>query len=155
MSSYHGSYAASNCVDGDIDTMCQTNQENMPWIALEYKEPVTVNQVLLYNRNTDETTALRLRNVEVILTNTKPDHKGTFLKNGHTFGKFKGPAKHGQEVIIHNLNWSRRSLKRFMYVVIVLRTPDQQDTLNMMEVQNFGYPGLPGIIVRKNFTLIS
>ena len=51
MSSQHGSYAASNCIDGiddDANNYCHTNGEANPWISIELAALAAVGDVVDY-----------------------------------------------------------------------------------------------------------
>ena len=87
----------------------------------------------------DHTTAFRLSNVEVILTNNKPDDKQTFLKDGQSVGKFKGPGRIGQLVVINS-----EKKHKGKYVLIVMRTSGKESILHLMEIKVFGLPPFSG-----------
>ena len=59
MSSTDGSKTADRCIDGDTESaanhghknMCHTEDEGLPWLAIDFGTTVTVKRVEIFNRD--------------------------------------------------------------------------------------------------------
>ena len=136
MSSRLGSHLvwqATNCIDGDKtgDIVCTTNgQENAPWLALEFRDPVEVTRVDIYNRIDDvHDWAARTKNLEVRLTNELPASGDQMYTGGVLLGTFAGPGESGEIIKIEDPALTGR------YVLIQM---NDRDCLNLLEVEAFG-----------------
>ena len=61
---------ASKCLDGNVDTLCSSLEENNAFFMMEYPTLVTVTQVKVLARKGVH--ANRVKNVVVTVTDTKP-----------------------------------------------------------------------------------
>ena len=110
--------------------LCQTDQnENAPWLALKFPEPVKVARVDIYNRGDDRTTFSRLKNVEVRLTDELPPSGDQMFTGGQLLGTFEGPGTKGQIIKMEG------PAKTGRYVLIQM---NNRDCLNLHEVEAFG-----------------
>ena len=100
MSSQHGGYEASGCIDGVTTCVsnginqcngCHTagNSHRTPWLLLKFHNRVAVTKVEIFNSRQDIT-----RNLEVRLTEKQPTTLtgGTMYTGGQLLGTFKGPG---------------------------------------------------------------
>ena len=112
--------------------LCQTDQnENAPWLALKFPEPVKVARVDIYNRGDDRTTFSRLRNVEVRLTDELPPSGDQMFTGGQLLGTFEGPAtEEGQIIKVEGPARIGR------YVLVQM---NNTDCLNLKQVEAFGH----------------
>ena len=52
MSSTHGPFVATNCIDDDeATTMCHTQEQATPWISVQLPPSSPVSQIIIYNRH--------------------------------------------------------------------------------------------------------
>ena len=98
-------------------SLCRTDFDNAPWLALEFFEPVSVTRVVIYNRGDNADHLLyhqRLKNVEVRVTDKLPTSGEKMFTEGELLGTFAGPGDRGQIITIDgNLNVTQeRSWKR-------------------------------------------
>ena len=97
-------FGAANCIDGeirDVDhgirSICHTNDEATPWIAIDYGTLVTVQRVEIFNR---PVAGSRTRNVDVRISDELPTSGSQMFSGGTLFGHFAGPGTDGQHIII-------------------------------------------------------
>ena len=100
-------FGAANCIDGeirDVDhgpdgirSICHTNDEATPWIAIDYGTLVTVQRVEIFNR---PMAGSRTRNVDVRISDELPTSGSQMFSGGTLFGHFAGPGTDGQHIII-------------------------------------------------------
>ena len=110
--------------------LCQTDQnENAPWLALKFPEPVKVARVDIYNRGDSLSNAQRLKNVEVRLTDELPPSGDQMYTGGQLLGTFAGPGTNGQIVKVEGTARTGR------YVLIQM---NNRGSLNLHEVEAFG-----------------
>ena len=104
-------YKAGNCIDGDTGgrkpdgqySLCHTNDDVTPWIAVDYGTRVTVERVEIFNRL--DAGRHTTQNVDVRISDELPTsapHIGSRLmfSGGILLGHFAGPAKKGQQIIV-------------------------------------------------------
>ena len=110
MSSTHTKYKAELCINGKDDgkdedrknpDMCASNQDPVPWIALDFGEEmqVSVGKVVIVNRI--NCCHDRTKNLEVRLTNELPADGKSLFTGGHLLGTFDGPGTKGQKITIN------------------------------------------------------
>ena len=106
-STYHSSYGASNCIDGNtapVSTMplggiCHTeNGEAKPWIAIDYGTRVIVERVEIFNRA--DGSGSRARNVDVRISDELPTSGDQMFSGGTLLGNFAGPGTDGEHIIV-------------------------------------------------------
>ena len=100
-------FGAGNCIDGeirDVDhgpdgirSICHTNDEATPWIAIDYGTLVIVQRVEIFNR---PAYGSRTRNVNVRISDELPTSGSQMFIGGTLFGHFAGPGTDGQHIII-------------------------------------------------------
>ena len=100
-------FGAANCIDGeirDVDhgpdgirSICHTNDEATPWIAIDYGTFVIVQRVEIFNR---PAYGSRTRNVDVRISDELPTSGSQMFSGGTLFGHFAGPGTDGQHIII-------------------------------------------------------
>ena len=100
-------FGAANCIDGeirDVDhgpdgirSICHTNDEATPWIAIDYGTLVIVQRVEIFNR---PAYGSRTRNVNVRISDELPTSGSQMFSGGTLFGHFAGPGTDGQHIII-------------------------------------------------------
>ena len=100
-------FGADNCIDGkirDVDhgpdgirSICHTNDEATPWIAIDYGTLVTVARVEIFNR---PVAGSRTRNVDVRISDELPTSGSQMFSGGTLLGHFAGPGTDGQHIVI-------------------------------------------------------
>ena len=124
---------ATNCIDGDktSDIVCHSNcQENAPWLALDFRDPVEVTRVDIYNRIDDvHGWGARTRNLEVRLTNEQPASGDQMYTGGGLLGTFAGPGKSHQVIKVEGSALTGR------YILIQM---NNRKCLHLLEVEAFG-----------------
>ena len=104
MSSTHSPRTADRCIDGDTETaanhgnMCHTEDEGLPWLAIDFGTTVTVKRVEIFNR--DDCCGDRTKNVDVRVANELPTSSSQMFSRGSLLGHFAGPATNGQHIIV-------------------------------------------------------
>ena len=106
MSSTHSPRTADRCIDGDTETaanngntnLCHTQDESLPWIAIDYGTPVTVKTVEIFNR--DDCCGERTKNVDVRVAYELPTSSSQMFSGGSLLGHFAGPGTDGQHIIV-------------------------------------------------------
>jgi hypothetical protein len=98
-------YAATNCIDGHTNSMCHTQDEHAPWLALEFDRPVDVKSATIYNRG--DCCGDRFSNAEVRVTDTLPTDGTEMFTGGQLLGSFKGPGTNGQVIHIQGEEYLR------------------------------------------------
>ena len=102
-------FGAGNCIDGDTGSdrvdgryaICHTNTDSAPWVAIDYGTSVTDERVEIFNRGEH---GQRTRNVEVRISNNLPTSGSQMFSGGTLLGRFAGPARNGQHIIISGQN---------------------------------------------------
>ena len=87
-------------VDGTgngIRSMCHTDGEATPWIALDFGGSVTIQGVEIFNR---PFYGSRTRNVVVRISDELPTSGSQMFSGGSLLGHFAGPATDGQHIVI-------------------------------------------------------
>ena len=103
-------FGAANCIDGesrDVDhgpdgirSICHTNDEATPWIAIDYGTLVTVQRVEIFNRPGAAEYGSRTRNVDVRISDELPTSGSQMFSGGTLLGHFAGPGTDGQHIIV-------------------------------------------------------
>ena len=132
LSSQFGNYGPQLCTDSNPSTICCTQNDLAPWIALEFATQVMVTKVQLLNRNV---AGDRLENVEVRLTNSVPGSGATMFTGGELLGTFAGPGTNAQVVDVEG-----QATGKFVLVQM-----DNHNYLNLAEVKVFGEEAPSGI----------
>ena len=129
MSTTYGNMKATRCIDGNkTHGLCHNDcQENAPWLAVEFPDPVEVTRVDIYNRR-DEWGS-RTKNLEVRLTNDLPTSGDQMFTGGKLLGTWAGPGKDGEIVKIEGSALTGR------YILIQM---NGRDCLHLLEVEAFG-----------------
>ena len=122
---------ASKCIDGVTSggnlSICETNGQSAPWIALEFQRRVEVTKVVMYAR--DDCCAERTKNLEVRVTNDLPTSGESMFTGGNLLGSFQGPATKAQIITV------KGSPKVGRYVLVQMNNPE---SLAFHEVTVFG-----------------
>ena len=115
-SSSHPDFPAENCIDGETKgpvfdpsdgvtvRLCHTKNDIAPWIALHYVTPVTVQRVVLFNR--EDCCGERTKEVKVRISDELPRSGRQLFTGGTLFGSFDGPADDGEKIVITGQNHS-------------------------------------------------
>ena len=106
MSSTHSPRTADRCIDGDTESaanhdhtnLCHTQNEGLPWLAIDYGTPVTVKRVEMFNR--DDCCGDRTKNVDVRVAYELPTSSTQMFSEGSLLGHFAGPGTDGQHIIV-------------------------------------------------------
>ena len=105
LSSQHGDYPATICIDGDTDTpakegnMCHSGgSEQSPWLAIDYGTTVFVKRVEIFNR--DDCCGDRTKNVDVRVADELPTSASQMFSGGTLLGHFAGPGADRQHIIV-------------------------------------------------------
>ena len=106
MSSTHSPRTADRCIDGDTESaanhdhtnLCHTQNEGLPWLAIDYGTPVTVKRVEIFNR--DDCCGDRTKNVDVRVAYELPTSSSQMFSGGSLLGHFAGPGTDGQHIIV-------------------------------------------------------
>jgi len=136
-----GTYGAGNCIDGDTGGgvfsggVCVSNNEAIPWIAVDYGTRVIVERVEIFNRA--DCCGGRTRNVDVRVSDELPT-SGDLFSGGTLLGHFAGPGTTGQHIIISGQETSGR------YVIVQM--DNGGDELNLQEVKAFGRVASEGLL---------
>ena len=99
-------FGAANCIDGEITSdaihgsrsICHTNTDATPWLAIDYGTSVTIHWVEIFNRQ--ECCGDRTRNVDVRISDELPTSASQMFSGGSLLGHFAGPGTDGQHIII-------------------------------------------------------
>ena len=135
LSSTHYHFAATVCIDGELQgkhKLCHSQQEDAPWLALDYgeKTQVSVEKVLLYNRF--DGSYQRTKDVQIRICNELPKSGKTMATCGEALGTFKGPATKGQINEIHSgPGWEKKPGR---YLIIQMKAT----YINLIEVRAVG-----------------
>ena len=142
-SSPYDGLTAEKCIDGVVSggrsNVCHTNGdigEKTPWLALDFGAVVSVEKVVINNR--DDCCGDRLRDAEIRVANQLPSSAQEMFRGGQLLGIFKGPAKTGEEV---TLTSSTELRGRF---VIVQIDSKGNGIINLHEVTVWGKPAFLG-----------
>lgn len=141
-------FGPKKCIDGIIETpanfwdpnysLCHTDVERAPWLAIDYgeKAAVSVEKVVLYNRK--DCCYARTRNVEIWLANQIPTTGDEKFSGGQLLGTFHGSATRGQRIVIHSRQgWENKSGR---YLILQIHHERNKDLiLNLREVFAIGF----------------
>ena len=131
-STYDDDMNAGKCTDGITDgsNMCHTHHQQAPWLALDYGVRVSVEKVVLHNRDGSDHNAARTRNVVVKISDQLPTTAASMFSGGDLLGTFAGPGTPGQRIeIISGNNWL---VKMGRYVIVQM--DNDNEPLNLKEV---------------------
>ena len=130
------------CVDGVIDnpenfwdpnfSLCATDTEKAPWLAIDYGEDakVSVTEVVLFNRA--DCCHNRTRNVEIWLADEIPTSGAEKFSGGKLLGTFAGPGTPGERIVIPSQQgWENKSGR---YLIIQISNENKDMILNLREV---------------------
>jgi len=127
-SQFNGNYPGHNCIDGNLNTMCHTkNDEALPWVAVEIPRS-TINQVRITNRV--DCCGDRTKNMKVWVGDQLPTTAGGEYSSGRLLGTFKGPGTNGQKIDIQ----SKTGLQG-RYVILQM---SQTIAINLADIEVFG-----------------
>ena len=151
-STFSSEFEADKCIDGDTTSgyysMCHSEDEPVPWLAIDYGTTVTVQRVEIFNRQ--DCCGSRTRNVDVRISESTIPHTALwFFTGGSLFGQFRGPATDGQQITMKGVKSCCETLiadKRppgeamsGRYVIVQMNNGN--DALNLKEVKAFGRTG--------------
>ena len=96
-------FGAANCIDGEVISdvgwsICHTNTDATPWLAIDYGTSVTIHWVEIFNRQ--ECCGDRTRNVDVRISDELPTSASQMFSGGTLLGHFAGPGTNGQHIVI-------------------------------------------------------
>ena len=114
--------------------MCHTHAEKAPWLALDFGLPVSVEKIVINNR--DNCCGDRFRNVEVRVADQLPVSGQQKFMGGHLLASYKGPARTGDVI---TLTSSAKFAGRF--VIIQINNDQGTGTLNLNEITVWGKKG--------------
>ena len=97
LSSYIFGLPATNCID-NTDSVCHSDGERSPWLAIDYGTTVTVKRVEIFNR--EDCCGDRTKNVNVRVADELPTSASQMFSGGSLLGQFAGPGVDGQHIII-------------------------------------------------------
>ena len=130
------------CIDGIIDnpknfwdqnfSLCATNTEKAPWLAIDYGKDakVSVAEVVLYNR--EDCCHRRTRNVEIWLADEIPTSGAEKFSGGNLIGTFAGPGTSGERIVIQSQQgWEKKSGR---YLIVQNSNGNKDMLLNLREV---------------------
>ena len=80
-----------------IRSICHTNDDATPWIALDFGSSVTIQRVEVFNR---PVAGSRTKNVYVRISDELPSSRSQMFSGGVLLGLFAGPATDGQHIVI-------------------------------------------------------
>ena len=135
------------CIDGIIDnpedfwdpnfSLCATRTQRAPWLAIDYGAKVSVEKVVLYDR--DDCCSGRTRNVEIWLADEIPTSGEHKFSDGQMLGSFPGAIHahdHGHGIVIHS--WAGWENKFGRYLIIQISDGNEGMILNLREVFAIG-----------------
>ena len=99
-SALDGIFHAEKCIDGDEEgSLCITQKETAPWLALDYGSEVNVRSVVLIAHTGDVSTFnASTKNVNIRVSSTPPVSGSEMFTGGQLLGTFEGPATSGQRI---------------------------------------------------------
>ena len=144
-STYGGQFPGEKCIDGRVDgglkSLCHTQREKSPWLALNFGASVNVHAVVIHNRG--DCCGNRLRNVEVRVADQRPNSGQQKFTGGQLLGTFKGPARNGEVVVLFS---SVKTGLDGRFVIIQSDNSQGTEYLNLHEVTVYG--NIQGISVK-------
>merc|ERR1711962_756729 len=130
MSSTWPGYPASNCIDGNHDSMCHTHGLGpYPWVTLVIPRSI-VREIRITNRR-DVCCWERMKNMKVWVGSDFPNTAIEEYTGGTLLGTFLGPGTQGQ---VLSINAQEEVVGT--HVVAQMKT----DYINLMEIEVFGEP---------------
>ena len=121
--------------------MCHTRGEKAPWLALDFGLPVSVEKIVINNR--EDCCGDRFRNVEVRVADQLPNFGHQKFTGGHLLASFKGPAKNKDVITLPS---STASAGRF--VIVQIDNIQGAAALNLNEVTVWGRKqGMPNMLL--------
>ena len=94
-----GDLYAANCIDGNTESgqVCASQEENAPWLAIDYGREFIIERVEIFNR---VELGDRTRNVDVRISDELPTSGSQMFSGGSLLGHFAGPGTDAQQIII-------------------------------------------------------
>eukprot|EP00092_Neocalanus_flemingeri_P017172 GFUD01018572.1.p1 GENE.GFUD01018572.1~~GFUD01018572.1.p1 ORF type:complete len:201 (+),score=32.75 GFUD01018572.1:127-729(+) len=115
LSSTHGSnkFTADKCIDNDTATFCHSGYTRLPypWLVLDFGSIMEVKKVVIFNRA--GCCGNELRDVEVHISNSKPNSEMMQFTEGNLLGNFYGWGNTGQVITME-----KDGIARGRYVVV-------------------------------------
>ena len=140
---------AARCIDGGLrgtSSLCHTQEEKAPWLALDFGTQVEVERVVLHNR---ESNGERLSNAEIRVADQLPLSGQMMFSGGQLFDTFKGPGKSGQVV---TLTSSAATGLVGRFVIVQINNSQGARALNLNEVTVWGKTeGIQNIFIAASF----
>ena len=131
-SSVHSTHNATFVLDGNTSTVSISDEEDAPWIAIEYLDPTEVGKVELV---ADNEHAEELKNCEVRLLDNIVGVLGSAMYTGGTLlGSWAGPASDGETITINPPGKAHFATGK--YVLVQCATEGAR--LRLAEVRVFG-----------------
>merc|ERR1711962_682356 len=131
MSSLWPHYPASNCIDGNPNTMCRTGGvESYPWVTLVIPRSI-VRGIRITNRN--NCCRDRMKNMKIWVGNGLPSTTAVEYTGGALLGSFSGPGTN-----VHVLALNAKTEMVGTHVVVQMRT----NYINLMEIEVLGEAAL-------------
>ena len=120
-------------LDGNTSTVSISEEEDAPWVAIEFPDPVEVGKVELVA--VDQEQAVELKNCEVRLLDDIVGILGSAMYTGGTLlGSWAGPASNGETITINPPGKNHFAIGK--YVLIQCATEGAK--LRLAEVRVFG-----------------
>ena len=119
---------ADKCIDGNEGgSICHTQTETAPWLALDYGSEIKLSSVVIINRN--DIHGARTKNVHVRVSSTLPVSGSEMFTGGQLLGKFEGPGTPGQRIeVTGGTELTGR------YVVVQMDFTSGASVINLQEV---------------------
>ena len=131
-SSVHSTHNATFVLDGNTATVSISEEEDAPWIAMEYPDRTEVGKVELV---ADNEHAVELKNCEVRLLDNIVGVLGSAMYTGGTLlGSWEGPASNGETITINPPGKAHFATGK--YVLVQCATEGAR--LRLAEVRVFG-----------------
>ena len=120
-------------LDGNTSTVSISEEEDAPWVAIEFPDPVEVGKVELVA--VDQEQAVELKNCEVRLLDDIVGILGSAMYTGGTLlGSWAGPASNGETITINPPGKNHFAVGK--YVLVQCATEGAK--LRLAEVRVFG-----------------
>ena len=126
-------WGAERCIDGVLtgeSSVCHTQREEAPWLALDFGAEVTVERVVIHNRGNN---GWRLRNAEVRVADQLPGSAQKMFDKGQLLDTFTGPGEDGEVVTL-----TSSSGLGGRFVIVQIDHSPGTDILNLNEVTVWG-----------------
>ena len=131
-SSVHSTHNATNVVDGNTRTVSISEEEDAPWVAIEYPDPTEVGKVELV---ADQEHAVELKNCEVRLLESITGVLGSNMYTGGALlGFWAGPASNGETITINPPGKAHFATGKY----VLVQCATQGARLRLAEVRVYG-----------------